>query len=83
MEPPALKDELKSVTGMSGALSVITYGLLRMQMWHVGSLDSVALVSSFRVECQHLKQFRASDQNNPSLQVLLPCLGVELSMALV
>ena len=49
MEPPALKDVLKSVTTMPGALSVMTRGLLMMQMWHVGSLDSVALVSSFRV----------------------------------
>ena len=49
MEPPALKDVLKSVTTMPGALSVMTHGLLMMQMWHVGSLDSVALVSSFRV----------------------------------
>ena len=46
MEPPALKDELKSVTTMPGALSVMTGGLIMMQMWHVGSLDSIALVSS-------------------------------------
>ena len=45
MEPPALKEELKSVTTIPGALSVMTHGLLMMQMWHVGSLDSVALVS--------------------------------------
>ena len=54
MGPPALKDVLKSVTTMQpGALSVMTRGLLivqnLMRMWHVGSLDSVALVSSFRV----------------------------------
>ena len=41
----ALKDELKSVTTMSGALSVMIYGLQLMQMWPVGNLDSVALVS--------------------------------------
>ena len=46
MEPPALKDELKSATTMPGALSVMTCGLLMMQMWHVGSLDSIAVVSS-------------------------------------
>ena len=44
MEPPALKDELKSVTIVPGALSVMTRGLLMMQMWPVGNLDSVALV---------------------------------------
>ena len=45
MEPPVVKDGLKSVTTMPGALSVMICGLLMMQMWHVGSLDSVALVS--------------------------------------
>ena len=40
-----MKDGLKSVTTMPGALSVMTRGLLIMQMWHVGSLDSVALVN--------------------------------------
>ena len=49
MEPQALKDELKSVTTMPGALSVMTRGLLMMQMWPVGNLDSVALVSLSRV----------------------------------
>ena len=39
MEPPALKDELKSVTIMLGALSVMTRGLLRMPMWPVDNLD--------------------------------------------
>ena len=39
MEPPALKDELKSVTIMFGALSVMTRGLLRMPMWPVDNLD--------------------------------------------
>ena len=51
MEPPALKGELKSVTTMPGVLSVMTCGLLMMQMWYVGSLDSVALVSS--ISSQH------------------------------
>ena len=39
MEPPTLKDELKSVTIMLGALSVMTRGLLRMPMWPVDNLD--------------------------------------------
>ena len=45
MEPPALKDELKFVSTISGALSVMTRGLLMMPMLPVDNLDSVALVS--------------------------------------
>ena len=45
MDPTAMKDELKSVTTMPGALSVMIRGLLMMQMWPVGNLDSVTLVS--------------------------------------
>ena len=45
MEPPALKDEWKSVTTMLGALSVMTYGLLMMPVWPADSLDSIALVN--------------------------------------
>ena len=44
MEPLALKDELKSVTTMPGALSVMTFGLLVMQMWPVGNLDFQTVV---------------------------------------
>ena len=54
MEPAALKDELKSVITMLGALSVTTHGLLMKQMWPVGNLDSVVLVSfstKYIVEC--------------------------------
>ena len=39
MEPPALKDELKSATTMSGVLSAMMFGLLRMPMWLVDNLD--------------------------------------------
>ena len=45
MEPPALKDELKSVTTMPGALSVMTRGLLMMVWWPVGNLDFQAVVN--------------------------------------
>ena len=45
MEPPALKDELKFVTTMPGAPSVMTCGLLMMQMWPVGNLDFQAVVN--------------------------------------
>ena len=41
----AMKDELKSVTTIPGALSVVTRGLLMTPMWPVGNLDSVTLVS--------------------------------------
>ena len=44
MEPIASKDELKSVTTIPGALSVMTCGLLTMQMWPVDNLDFRALV---------------------------------------
>ena len=46
MEPLALKDELKFVTTIDGALSVMTGGLLMMQMrkWPVGNLDFQAVV---------------------------------------
>ena len=65
MEPPAKKDELKSVTTMPLALSVMTHGLLMMQMWPVGNLASVALVS-------FLNQYILVKINeNPSLQVPL------------
>ena len=65
MEPPALMDELKSATTMPGALSVMTCGLLMMQMWHVGNLDSVALVTKYL--CEHAIKIN----DNPSLQVPL------------
>ena len=44
MEPPSLKDELKFVSIIGGALSVMICGLMMMQMWPVDNLDSVALV---------------------------------------
>ena len=44
MEPLTLKDEWKFVTTINGALSVMTYGLLMMPMWHVDNWDSVAQV---------------------------------------
>ena len=40
-----MKDELKFVSIIGGALFVMTCGLLMMQMWPVDNLDSVALVS--------------------------------------
>ena len=44
MEPLAPKDELKYVTTIPGAPSVMTCGLLTMQMWPVDNLDFQALV---------------------------------------
>ena len=40
MEQITLKDVLKFVTITIGALSVMTFGLLVMPMWHVGNWDS-------------------------------------------
>ena len=57
MEPLAPKDELKSVTTMPGALSVMTSGLLMMQLWPVGNLDSIALVN---IEQSHSQSFQTS-----------------------
>ena len=57
MEPLALKDELKSVTTMPGALSVMTCGLLMMQLWPVGNLDFQALVNT---EQSHSQSFQTS-----------------------
>ena len=49
-----MKDELKSVTTIGGALSVMTRGLLMMPLWPVGNLDSAALVSfSFGIKIRN------------------------------
>ena len=44
MEQPALKDVLKSVTTINGALSVMTHGLSRMLTLPVDNLDFIAPV---------------------------------------
>ena len=53
MEPTTLKDELKSVAIMPGALSVMTHGLLRMPTWPAGNLDSVDLVGLANPDIMH------------------------------
>ena len=45
MELQALRDALKSAMAMNGGLFVKIFGLQMMQMWCVGSLDSIVLVS--------------------------------------
>ena len=45
MEPPASKDVWKSVTTITGALSVMIHGRLLMPMWHADNLDSETVVN--------------------------------------
>ena len=45
MEPQALKDELKYVTTMPGALSVMIHGRKLMLLWHADNLDSIPPVN--------------------------------------
>lgn len=54
MELQALRDELKSAMAMNGGLFVKIFGLQMMQMWCVGSLDSIVLVSCNIKNYKHL-----------------------------
>ena len=88
MDKPHLRDELKSVSTISGAQFVMTPGQLMMAMWSADSLDSLQPVhTKLYISHTHLPYIYelTSHCNLHQLQVqsftLLPSLVMELALS--